>query len=76
MADEKDKKDKKDAKPKGEGKPKDAKAKGDAPAGGGKKKSKDKGGDKAATAVIGEAEAPARVPGSRSTTPRRCSPSS
>jgi len=59
MADDKDKK---DAKPKGEGKPKDAKPKGDAAAGGGKKKGKDKGADKAAVAVVGEAEAPNRVP--------------
>ena len=59
MADEKDKK---DAKPKGEGKAKDAKPKGGADAGGGKKKGKDKGGDKAAGPVVGEAEAPNRVP--------------
>ena len=57
MADEKDKK---EAKPKGEGKPKDAKPKGDA--GGGKKKGKEKGADKAAQQLVGEAEAPARVP--------------
>lgn len=56
MADEKDKKDKKDAKPKG-----DAKAK--APAGESKSK-KGKGKEAAAAAgpVIGEAEAPTRVP--------------
>jgi len=58
MADDKDKK---EAKPKGEGKPKDAKPKGDAQ-GGGKKKGKDKGADKAAGPVVGEAEAPNRVP--------------
>ena len=58
MADEKDKKDKKDAKPKG-----DAKAK--APAGESKsKKGKGKGKEAAAATgpVIGEAEAPTRVP--------------
>lgn len=56
MADEKDKKDKKDAKPKG-----DAKAK--APAGASKSK-KGKGKEAAASTgpVIGEAEAPTRVP--------------
>jgi large subunit ribosomal protein L5 len=59
MADDKDKK---DAKPKGEGKPKDAKSKGDAAQGGGKKKGKDKGADKGAVAVIGVAEAANRVP--------------
>ena len=59
MADEKDKK---DAKPKGEGKAKDAKPKGGADAGAGKKKGKDKGADKAAGPVVGEAEAPNRVP--------------
>ena len=60
MADEKDKK---DAKPKGEGKAKDAKPKGGAEAaGGGKKKGKEKGAEKAAGPVVGEAEAPNRVP--------------
>lgn len=59
MADEKDKK---DAKAKGEGKAKDAKPKGDAAQGGGKKKGKEKGADKAAGPAVGEAEAPARVP--------------